>query len=90
MARLKRKQRNLVTMKFNVINSLLEMIGTLIVMVDNQEIMAVLYILFTSCGTPLVYYLGMEENRMKAQEHFRENIRIFKKKSKLNPKPIQK
>ena len=30
-----------------------------------------------SCGTALFYYLGTKENRMKVQEHFRENIRIF-------------
>ena len=37
------------------------------------------YILVNSCGTPLVYHLGIEENRRQAQEYFRSHIRVFRR-----------
>ena len=30
-----------------------------------------LYFVVNSCGTPLVYYMGIEENRRQAQDYFR-------------------
>ena len=89
VARLKRKNKNLVTMKFNMINSVLEMVATLIVMIRTDELFAVFYIFFTSCGTPLVYYMGIEENRIKAEEYLKENIETFKKKTKKRTNKIQ-
>ena len=35
-----------------------------------EELHSQVYILVMSCGTPIVYYLGIEENRQQAREHF--------------------
>ena len=51
-------------------------------LISNTELVTVIYILVMSCGTPLVYYLGIEENRKIAQEYFKSNMRIVKKKSR--------
>ena len=45
-----------------------------------------LYILVTSCGTPMVYFMGIEENRTMAKEYFKSNMRIFQKKNKIKRK----
>ena len=44
-----------------------------------------------SWGTPLVYFMGIEENRKMAQEHFRANMRVFSKNkvSTENTKPSE-
>ena len=78
-AKIARKRRNLVTMRFNMINWLLETVSLLLVMFNEKQILTILYLLITSCGTPLVYYLGIEENRQKAREYFQSRMRIFKK-----------
>ena len=38
---------------------------------DRNEVIYFLYFVVNSCGTPLVYYLGIEENRRQAQDYFR-------------------
>ena len=40
-------------------------------MSDRNEVIYFLYFVVNSCGTPLVYYLGIEENRRQAQDYFR-------------------
>ena len=66
-ARNKRKNRNLVTMKINMINWSLETITTLLVAILHPyRYFTLLYILVNSCGTPLFYFLGIEENRTMA------------------------
>ena len=77
-ARVLRKRRNLVSMRFNMINWLLETVSLVLVMFVEKQILTILYLLVTSCGTPLVYYLGIEENRQKAREYFQSRMRIFK------------
>ena len=72
-------RRNLVSMRFNMMNWLLETISLVLVMIGEYKLSIILYLLVTSCGTPLVYYLGIEENRRLAREHFNSRIRIFKK-----------
>ena len=67
-------------MRFNMMNWLLETISLVLVMIGEYKLSIILYLLVTSCGTPLVYYLGIEENRRLAREHFNSRIRIFKKK----------
>ena len=77
-AKMTRKKRNLVSTKFNMFNCLLEGgAGLIVFMVKEKILFNILYLLVTSCGTPLVYYLGMEENRRKAREYFQSRIRIF-------------
>ena len=62
-ARAKRKRRNVVTMKFNLLNYLLETLSMVLTLAVRSYLVGLLQILVTSCGTPLVYYLGMEDNR---------------------------
>ena len=67
-------------MQFNMINWLVETVSLILVMFKNDESFTILYVLVTSCGAPLVYYLGIEDNRVKAREYFKSKMRIFKKK----------
>ena len=67
-------------MRFNMMNWLLETISLVLVLIGKYKLFQILYLLVTSCGTPLVYYLGIEENRRLAREYFNSRIRIFKKK----------
>ena len=67
-------------MQFNMINWLVETVSLILVMFRNDEYFTILYGLVNSCGTPLVYYLGIEENRQKAREYFQSRIGIFQKK----------
>ena len=77
-----RRNRNLVTMKFNMFNWILESLGTFLVLVFRNRILTILYVIILSCGTPLVYFLGIEENRSKVKEYFVANVRTFSKKNK--------
>ena len=60
-------------MKFNMINWVLETFSTILVLMKVNRIFYILYLFVT--GTPLVYYLGIEENRKSAKEYFKSNIR---------------
>ena len=66
-------------MQFILINWLVETVSLILVMMGQRQILMYLYLLVTSCGTPLVYYLGIEENRQKAKEYFQSRMRILKK-----------
>ena len=70
-AKKSRKQRNLVTMKFNFINYLLEALSVGLLFISKNPGIYFLYFVVNSCGTPLVYYLGIEENRRQAEDYFR-------------------
>ena len=70
-AKARRKHRNLVTMKFNLMNYLLESGTMLLFGLVRNEYISILYFVVNCCGTPLVYYIGMEENRRQAQDYFR-------------------
>ena len=88
--RKQRKNRNLVTMKFNMINWILDTICTLLVMIlTPYRYLTLLYILVISCGTPLVYFMGIEENRNTAKEYFKLNMRIFQKKNKIETVTVE-
>ena len=72
VAKRRREQRNVVTMKFNLINYLLETVSVLMSLLVKNFFVDLLYYLVNYCGTPLVYYLGIEENRRQAEEYFRQ------------------
>ena len=75
--RKQRKNRNLVTMKFNMFNWMLETCSTiLVIIIPPHRYFTLLYILVNSCGTPLVYFMGIEENRNMVKEYFKQNIKI--------------
>ena len=63
-------------MKFNLLNWLLQTITILIVVINPSELMNVIYNFVNSCGTPLIYFLGIEENRkaMKQDLVFKMNF----------------
>ena len=79
-AKMARRKQNLVSMQFNMINWLVETVSLFLVMFEDYEFFTILYLLVTSCGAPLVYYLGIEDNRLKAREYFQSRIRIFRNK----------
>ena len=43
--------------------------------------------LVSYCGTPLVYYLGMEENRNAVQAYLRSTIQVVRRPGKVAPSP---
>ena len=86
-AKSKRRQRNLVTMKFNFLNWMLETITILIVVINPNELMNVIYNFVNSCGTPLVYFLGIEENRKAMKQNLVKKMNVAHKM--LTPGQVQ-
>ena len=74
---MKRRRQNLVSMQFNMINWLVETVSLFLVIFEDYKF-DILYLLVASCGAPLVYYLGIEDNRRKAREYLQSRIRIFR------------
>ena len=72
--RSKRRKRNLVTMKFNMINWMIETVSIIMIVIVPDDLVFTLYILLNSCATPLVYIFGMEENRKSAMDHLKSLI----------------
>ena len=73
-ARQRRKNRNLVSMRFNLINWALD---TLVLILSAQLInrfVHVFFFLVSSCGTPVIYYLGIEDNRRQMKEFYKQQI----------------
>ena len=87
----RRRNQNLVTMKFNMINWALETLTTLTLFLvsSTSPPTLILYVTVMSCGTPIVYFMGIEENRQRAQDYFRSNMRIFVRSSRVSPSPVQ-
>ena len=86
-ARLKRKNRNLVTMKFNMCNWLLELVGTLLIIFLPNSSCFIIYMLLNSCGPPVVYFMGIEENSKTARDIVMGKINfVTKTKSDLGQK----
>ena len=50
-----RRTRNLVSMRFNMINWFLETVSTSLVLVQENRFFTIFYLLINSCGTPLVF-----------------------------------
>ena len=44
-------------MRFNMINWLLDLVCLTLVLIGNNDLSTILYLLTTSCGTPLVTFL---------------------------------
>ena len=71
------------TMKFNMINWALETISTLLVIIIINDLIVIVYILIMSCGTPLVYFLGIEDNRKTAKEGLKAKMKVLTKKKNI-------
>ena len=55
-AKVLRKRRNLVSMRFNMMNWVLETVSLILVMIKDNVFVSILYLLVNSCGTPLVIH----------------------------------
>ena len=60
-----RRHRNIVSTKFNLFNLLFELLCLVLVLLYNNDGSRILYIFVKSCGTPIIYYVGIEENRTR-------------------------
>ena len=80
-SRSKRKRKNLVTLKFNLMNWIVETISILLLIFFPNGIVIIIYILLNSCATPIIYFMGMEENRKK---DLKSLIEILSKKQLHN------
>ena len=71
--RSKRRKRNLVTLKFNMINWIIETVSIIMVVNVSNDLVFTLYILLNSCATPLVYIfgIGMEEKRKSMVDYLK-------------------
>ena len=66
-----------------MINWVLKTIVNILIMFNFSILSKIIYITIMSVGTPLVYFMGIEDNRKKAKEHFKSHIKIFKKKNQV-------
>ena len=71
-AKAKRKHRNVVTMKYNLLNYILESVSVVLMITVDDYFIDILYVTINCCGTPLIYFLGIEENREHAK-YFRKS-----------------
>ena len=78
-AKLKRKNNNLVTMKYNLIISILSIVSSLIFLIIRNRISTMVLLFVISCGSPLVYLMGIEENRKNAKKLLKSNLEVFDK-----------
>ena len=77
-SRSKRRNRNLVTMKFNLMNWMIETVSLLFVIIfQGDDIATIIYILLNSCTTPLIYHFGLEENQNLATKVSRTNFMVL-------------
>ena len=79
----RRRQKNLVSIQFNLMNWVLESVMILMIVMTTNKMIQTSFILVTSIGTPLIYFLGIEANRQKIKEFYRNQI----KASKVQPFP---
>ena len=66
-----------------MLNCVLETISFLIVVFIRNHLTDILYLFVVSVGSPIVYFMGIEENRKTAKQVFKSRIRIFEKKTKV-------
>jgi hypothetical protein len=77
-AQISRKQRNLVNVKFNLLNWILDTSSIVLVLVSS-EYFQIVYLLVISIGHPLLYMMGMEQNRKDTQNYFKSRIGVFQR-----------
>ena len=77
-SRSKRSNRNLVTMKFNLMNWVIEtFILLLVIIFPRDDLATIIYILLNSCATPLIYLFGLEENQNLATKVSRTTFMVL-------------
>ena len=75
----KRRHKNMVSIRFNLMNWMLESVMILMIFLTTDKMFQTAFILVTSIGTPLIYYLGIEENRKQIEEYYQNQIRKVKR-----------
>ena len=73
----RRKHRNVVSFKFNLFTWIWETCSISIAALGPEY--QLFYLLSISCGPPLLYFIGIEENRRAAAAYIKSNIRVFKR-----------
>ena len=66
-------------MKCNLLNYILERVSVILMITVDDYFIDILYVTINCCGTPLVYFLGIEENREHAMDYFRSHVKYFRK-----------
>ena len=81
-SRIARKNRNIVTTKFNFLIWLSEA-SSVFVLVPKGKTFFILYFLISSCVTPILYYIGIEVNRQAVKTRLRELLKESKTRGNL-------
>ena len=81
-SRNRRKNRNVVTAKFNTMIWLSE-ICSYLVLIPQGNFFFVLHFLISGTVSPIMYYLGIEANRKAAKDHIKEMFKESMKKEKV-------
>ena len=68
-----------------MLNYILEMVSFVLISISNIPVLTVIFLLIKSCGTPIIYYIGIEENRALTREFVKSQIKYFVPKSKSPP-----
>ena len=87
-ARKRRRQKNLVSIKFNLMTWVLDSLMIVMIVMTTDKLLQTSFMLVTSIGTPLIYFLGIEENRKQMQEFYQYQIRKKRKKEPSHEKSI--
>ena len=61
------------------------MVSFVLISISNIPVLTVIFLLIKSCGTPIIYYIGIEENRALTREFVKSQIKYFVPKSKSPP-----
>ena len=61
------------------------MVSLVLISISNIPVLTVIFLLIKSCGTPIIYYIGIEENRALTREFVKSQIKYFVPKSKSPP-----
>ena len=77
VARISRKQRNLVNIKYNLFQWILETTSILFVVISPKN--NFIYLFCMNCGPPILYFLGIAENRKATEEYLKSKIIVFDK-----------
>ena len=83
-ARTKRRNKNFVTMKFNLINFLMDTISSMLLPVFNSFFIRLFYFIVSYCGTPLVL-----EKELSKQEGYL-SICYYKRSNHCVLRPVRK
>ena len=79
-----RKSRNLVTTRYNLIIWICEVLSGLVVFIPGSNLFLILYHFFPATLSPVLYFMGIEDNRKAMQIRIKEMIKELRSKGNLN------